>query len=394
MAVTDSRAFGVGIVGCGNIFERYMTGLARFPYLRVVACTDADRTRAERAGEAFGIRAWQTVDELLADPDVDIVVNITPPLAHAGVSMAALAAGKSVYSEKPLAATLEDAAAVLACARSAGVPIGCATDTFLGSAAQTARAALDAGLIGAPIGMAAFVTHTQPELWHPDPTFLFTAGGGPLLDMGPYYIASLVNCLGAVTQVAGATRIGATPRIVTAPDRRVETIEVTVPTHATAVLRFVNNVVGVVMMSFDVWHHDLPYIEIYGSLGALRLADPNGYDGDVRVQLNHESDWRVLPPVLPQSGQPDSDDQMLRGMGVAELALSLQGGAHRTNGALAYHVLEVLTAIEVSSKTGAVVHLTSRHERPMPFEAGDLGGQLAGAPVTSAGAENQCHIPH
>jgi predicted dehydrogenase len=275
----------------------------------------------------------------------------------------------------------------MACGESAGRRLGCAPDTFLGSAAQTTRAALDSGAIGEPIAVSAFLTHTRLEEWHPDPTFLFTTGGGPLLDMGPYYIANLVNCLGPIVEVAGATRIGANTRTMSAPDRLVEAIEVAVPTHATAVLRFANGAVGTLMMSFDVWHFDLPFIEIYGTLGALRLADPNGFDGDVLLKLNQESEWRVLPPVLAESGRPGTDDQMLRGMGVAELALSLNGGPHRTNAALAFHTLEVLESIEVSSTSHEVVRMTSTCERPAPLAPGELGGVFAGAASTpTAGA--------
>ena len=209
----------IGIVGCGNIFDRYLTGLSRFPDLQVVGCADIDQPRAADAAARGGIRAFASVQQLLADPGIDVVVNITPPLAHAAVSAAALQAGKHVFSEKPLASTLTEADNLLAIQAAAGQRLGCAPDTFLGSAAQTARRAIDNDMIGEPVGVAAFVTHSRAEEWHPDPGFLFRPGGGPLLDMGPYFIAGLVNLVGPVAEVTAMTRIGVTPRRVTAPGR-------------------------------------------------------------------------------------------------------------------------------------------------------------------------------
>jgi predicted dehydrogenase len=371
----------VGIVGCGNIFERYFTGISRFPYLHVRGCADIDVGRAEAAAKTFAIEAWPTVEGMLADPSVDVVVNITPPAAHGTVTMAALAAGKHVYVEKPLAATLAEANEVVACAAATGRRLGCAPDTFLGSAAQTARAAVDDGAVGEPIAVAAFVTHTRAEEWHPDPTIFFQPGGGPLLDMGPYFVTEMVNCLGPVAEVSGATRIGAAPRVVTAPNRLVDLVEVEVATHASAVLRFRSGVVGTVMMSFDVWHHELPYIEIYGTRGALRLADPNGFDGGVMLKLNAEKEWRPLPPVFAQSGRPGTRDQMLRGMGVADLVCSLGGTAPRASAALGYHVLEVLESVETASSEHAVVQLQSTCERPTPVTEETFEMSRAGTPA-------------
>jgi predicted dehydrogenase len=367
----------VGIIGCGNIFERYLTGMSRFAGLSMAGCADADQARADAAAATFGIRAYPSPAALLADPGVDVVVNITPPQAHAAVSIAAMRAGKHVYTEKPLAAALTDADEVLAVQAATGRVLGCAPDTILGSAAQTARAAVDSSLIGDPIGAAVFVTHSRAEEWHPDPGFLFRPGGGPLLDMGPYYIAGLVNCLGPVATVAAMTRIGQNPRVVTTPGRLVDAIDVTVATHASAVLGFASGVIGTVLMSFDIWSQDLPFAEIYGTSGRLRLPDPNGFDGDVLVKLNSEDDWRVLDPVIKPSGRVDTGDQMLRGMGVADLAGSLRGAPHRASAELGYHVLEVLESIERASREHAEISLKSTCERPAPLtEAMGRRGRL------------------
>jgi predicted dehydrogenase len=360
----NQSAMDIGIVGCGNILERYMTGMSRFSGLRVVGCADIDQSRADAAGRAFNIRSYAGVDALLRDPGVAGVVNITPPRAHAAVTIAAMRHGKHVYTEKPLAATVAEAKEVLAVRTETGRIVGCAPDTILGSAAQTARAAIDSALIGEPIGATAFVTSSRAEEWHPDPTFLFTHGGGPLLDLGPYYVASLVNCLGPVIQVAGMSRIGWTPRLVTAPGRLVESIDVTVPTHASAVLRFTDGVIGTVLMSFDVWSQDLPFIELYGTAGRLRLPDPNGFDGDVLLKLNGDEAWRVLDPVFAPSGAPDTADQMLRGMGVVDLASARDGSPQRLSAEFGYHVLEILHSIEQSSQEHTEVTLGSACARP------------------------------
>jgi predicted dehydrogenase len=362
----------LGIVGCGNIFDRYARGLARFPGLRIARCADIDLERAEAAAQRWGIPVWSSVDALLADATIDVVVILTPPLTHSAVVHAALDAGKHVYVEKPLAATLPDAQGVVERAGRLGRRLGAAPDTFLGSAGQTARAVLDSGEIGDPIGAAAFVTHSRAERWHPDPTFLFKPGGGPVLDLGPYHVTALVQCLGPVRDVSGRTRIGAPRRAVTAPERRVEEIVVEVPTHASAVLEFASGVVGTVMMSFDIWHRTLPYLEIYGTHGALSLPDPNTFDGDVKIRRHTDEEWRTVPPVISPLAPADSVDQYLRGIGVADLVDAVHGGPHRANARLAYHVLETLIAIQTASDSRAIVRLDSSCERPAPLTRDDV----------------------
>lgn len=368
MPFSELHPAGVAIVGAGNIARRYVGGLERFPQLRLLGCTDVIPAAAESLAAEAGIAAYPSLEALLDDPAVDVVVNITPPVAHAAVTQQALAAGKHVYVEKPITTTLEDAQCVLDAAEAAGRLVGSAPDTFLGSAGQTARAAVDAGLIGTPIGATAFVTHSRAETWHPDPTFLFQPGGGPTLDLGPYYVTALVNCLGPVEQVVGCTRIGAPHRTVTAPDRRVDTIEVTTPTHCGAVLRFTSGVIATVMMSFDVWDSRLPKLELYGDIGTLTLPDPNEFDGDVLLKQHADSDWSVLAPSTKPSGAPGSASQHLRGMGVADLAAAVDGAPSRASAQLARHVLEVLDAIQRASESATAVAITSRVERPAPAE--------------------------
>jgi predicted dehydrogenase len=370
MAYSVDSPARVGIIGCGNIAPRYVEGMRRFGELKIVGCADLFQEPADRLAARYGIRAYASIDDLLADGEIDIVVNITPPTAHASVTIQALTADKNVYVEKPIVADSGDLAGVQRAAESSGKRLGSAPDTFLGSAGQTARAAVDRGAIGEVLGASAFVTYERAEEWHPNPAFLFQPGGGPMLDMGPYYISSLVNLLGPVDSVAGFARIGARTRRASAPDRVVDLIEVTTETHASASLRFAGGAIATVMFSFDVWDSELPRLEVYGTLGTLSLPDPNNYDGAVRIRTHTDSDWRVLEPVVERSGDPaDEDIQLLRGMGVRDLALSLNGQPQRTSASLGAHVLEVLEAITKSSASDTVVRISSQLDRPEPADS-------------------------
>lgn len=364
----NSGQVGVGIVGCGNISGAYFRGLDRFDGLRIVGCTDLSADLARAAGERYGVPVFDSVAALAADDDVDVLVNLTPPLAHESVTRALLASGKHVFTEKPLTASFATAAPLVAEARERGVLFGSAPDTFLGAAGQTARAAVDEGLIGEVIGASAFVTHSKAELWHPDPTFLFTPGGGPALDMGPYYIAALVNLLGPVARISASARIGSTVRPVSTPGRRVDSIDVSIPTHASATLDFASGAIGTVLASFDVWDHQLPFIELYGSKGTLSVPDPNNYDDAVKVRLHGEPEWRELAPVIDGFTDGVLEELLpLRGPGVADLAGALDGAPFRTSADFALHVLEVLDAI--ANGTDGVLTLTTTCERPAPSTA-------------------------
>ncbi len=363
---TAKQSHKIGILGSGNIFARYVTGLARYPELEIVRVADVDVARAKQAATEYGIPAWGDDKELYTDESVDIIVNLTPPVHHAGTIIKALEADKHVYVEKPLATTVEDARAVLAAAAASGRVLGSAPDTFLGSASQTARKAIDTGRIGTPIGASAFISHSKAETWHPDPRFLFQAGGGPVMDMGPYYFAILVNCLGPIRSISGASRIGVPRRTVTAPGRVVDSIEVTVPTHASSVLTFASGAIATTLMSFDLWDTDLPRMEIYGTEGTLSLPNPNDFDGDVRLKRHRDAEWTVLEPAVGLFGAVGTREQHRRGLGVRDLANAVEGGAHRANASFAFHVLEALCAVEEASQQARVVELDSTCERPEP----------------------------
>src|SRR5215218_1510139 len=364
MVQAPARHVGIGIIGAGNILGRYLKGMSRYPSLQVVGCATRSPERARAAAAEHGIGVFASVPELVAAPEVDVVLNLTTPLAHAETTEAALDAGKHVYVEKPITTALPEAQRLAAKAEAAGLLLGSAPDTFLGSAAQTARRAVDDGLVGQPIGVAGFITSGKVETWHPDPTFYFQPGGGPVADMGPYYLAAMVNLLGPLVSVSARGRIGSPSVTVTSPDRRVESVTVTTPTHASAVLGFDSGVVGTLLASFDVWDHHLPWLEVYGTEGTLSVPDPNTFDGDVSVKRREDDQWRVLPPVFAPSAEPGSADQYLRGPGVADLVAALDGAPHRASAELAIHVLEAIEGIERSN--GAAVNLSTRVDRPRP----------------------------
>ena len=344
----------VGIIGVGNISPAYINGSRHFDNLELVACADIDVARAQAVAAEHNIPQALSVDELLADPNIDIVINLTIPAVHAQVSLKAIEAGKHVYSEKPLAINLADGRAVLDAAAARGVRVGCAPDTFLFSQHLTARKLIDDGVIGKPVAAAAFMLGHGPEGWHPNPDFFYAAGGGPMFDMGPYYITCLINIFGPAARVSGAANISFPER--TAKDGR--KIPVTVPTHYAGTIDFVSGASATLITSFDVWAHRLPPIEVYGEKGTVTLPDPNGYHPntiDVFVPGQHE--WEVMPLQYP--------DKWVRGIGLSDMADGiLNNRPHRASGDLAYHVLEIMSAFETASKSGTYVELQSRPPQP------------------------------
>ena len=285
------KRVGVGIIGCGVISGAYLKAARKFPILEIVALADANPAAAEARGEEFGIPA-RSVEALLDDPAIEIVLNLTIPKAHVEVALQAVAAGKHVHSEKPLGIHLDEAGALLAAARAKGVRVGCAPDTFLGGAHQTARKLIDEGLIGMPIGGTAFFMCPGHERWHPNPGFYYLGGGGPMLDMGPYYITNLVNLLGPVASVSGvATRLRSEREITSEPLKGTR-IPVEVATHVTGTLVFVNGAAVTITMSFDVPRHKHAPMEIYGEKGSLLVPDPNFFGGTIEFATASQ-DWKV-----------------------------------------------------------------------------------------------------
>lgn len=347
----------VGVIGCGNISTIYLKSPQLFPILEITACADLDRGRAEAKAAEFGIRAAE-VDELLDDPDIEIVLNLTIPAAHAQVAQAALAHGKSVYNEKPLALNTADGRALLDAAHARRLRVGCAPDTFLGGGLQTCRKLIDDGWIGEPVAATAFMMSHGHESWHPSPEFYYQRGGGPMFDMGPYYVTALVSLLGPVRRVTGSTRITFPERTITSQPKYGQKVQVEVPTHVVGVLDFAAGAVANIITTFDVWAAELPRIEIYGTHGSLSVPDPNSFGGPVRIRRAGSKEWQDVP--IPFHYTTNS-----RGLGVADMAHALRSGrAHRANGDLAFHVLEVMEAIHVASDEGRHITLTSSCERP------------------------------
>ncbi|MEL7236470.1 MAG: Gfo/Idh/MocA family oxidoreductase, partial [Chloroflexota bacterium] len=294
---------------------------------------------------------------LLASDDVEIIINLTIPAVHAKVTMQILEAGKHAYCEKPLAITLPDAEAVMQLAGEKNLRVGCAPDTFLGSGGQTARRAIDEGRIGRPVSATAFFEGPGPDSWHPNPFFYYTEGGGPMLDMGPYYVTALVNLLGSVASVAAMTGTGFDNRVAGHEGVRGQPIPVSVTTHAAGVLGFGSGAIATVITSFDVWQDTLPHIEIHGTKGSLSVPDPNRFDGEVKVWTPETGGWE------PVASQHRSDIQ--RGIGVADMAHSIRAGEpHRASGDLALHVLEIMLAFDVSAQQEQ--HLAIQHGVEQP----------------------------
>jgi len=348
---------GIGIIGCGNISPQYLKAAGFFPILDVRAVADANHAAAEARGAEFGIPV-KSVDELLANKDIDIVINLTIPLAHVEVGLKAVAAGKHVHSEKPLGVTVAEGKRLVDAAKAKGVRLGAAPDTFLGGAHQTCRKLIDEGAIGQPISGSAFFGTPGHERWHPNPGFYYLPGGGPVLDMGPYYITDLVNLLGPVRRVAAITSRARKERMITSEPLKGTAIPVEVATHAAGTLEFVSGAVVTVVLSFDIARYRHAPIEIYGSTGSLGVPDPNWFDGEILLSSATE-DWH---PVPIQHGHAEHN---LRIMAVADMAHAIRTDRpHRASGDLAFHVLEVMEGFERSSESGAHVEMSTRPERP------------------------------
>jgi predicted dehydrogenase len=306
----------------------------------------------------------------MADPEIELVLNLTIPAAHAEVARQAVAAGKSVYSEKPLAVAREDGSALLTAAKEQGVRVGCAPDTFLGGGLQTCRKLIDDGWIGEPIGAAAFFTSHGPEAWHPDPVFYFAPGAGPMFDMGPYYLTTLVALLGPVRRISAMARASFPERTITSQPKYGQRIPVTTPTHVTGALEFESGALGTMLTSFDVWGSTVPRIEIYGTLGTLLVPDPNTFRGPVRIRRAGEADWSDVPLT---HGYIENS----RGLGLADMAAALRSGRpHRANGALAFHVLDCMQSFLDAAESGRPVRVRSSCPRPGALPLGLRDGQV------------------
>jgi predicted dehydrogenase len=351
----------VGIIGCGNISPIYFQAGKEFEILDIVACADLNVERAKERAKEFNIPKAYTVDQLLGDPEVDLVINLTIPQAHAEIHLKALEANKHTYSEKPLAIELEDSLKILELAKKKGLLVGSAPDTFLGGGIQTCRKLIDDGWIGEPIAATAFMMYHGPESFHPNPEFLYQKGAGPMFDMGPYYLTALLNLIGPVKRITGSTKTTFKERVMTTECGNGRRFPVQTPTHITGILDFENGAVGTIITSFDVWGTRTPNIEIHGTMGSLIVPDPNKFSGPVYVKKHDYSDFIEVP--LTHGFTANS-----RGLGVVDMASTiLNGGKHKANGEMAHHVLELMHGFNISSNTGRHYYVESTCEIPTSF---------------------------
>ncbi len=352
----------IGIVGVGCISGIYLENITKvFQDLEVIGVCDLIRERAENAVKNYNIpKLYEDMHELFADPEVDIVLNLTRPYQHYAVTKAALLAGKHVYSEKPLGASWEEGVELVQLAEEKGLMIGGAPDTFLGAGIQTCRKLIDEGAIGDIVGATAFMMSHGPEGWHPDPEFFYKYGGGPMMDMGPYYVTALVNLLGGVKRIGGMVSIPQKQRIAGCKEHFGEIIEVEVPTSYYGVLEFRSGVVASLATSFDIYGARLPIIEIYGSKGTLRVPDPNFFGGPVILHTPEGGDVEIpLAFDYPENS---------RALGLAEMASALKAGRRpRASYKQTLHVLEVLTGFERAAKNGGYLTLETAYEREAPM---------------------------
>ena len=361
---------GIGIIGLGNISAAYLKASQDFPVLDIRAVADMNPAAAKARADEFGLKAVD-LDAIFTDPSIDIILNLTIPKAHVEVGLRAIEAGKHVYSEKPLGIVFAEGKKLVEAAKTKNLRVGSAPDTFLGGSHQTSRRLVDEGALGQLVGGTAYFMCPGHERWHPNPAFYYEAGGGPMLDMGPYYITDLVNLLGPVAKVSGfGTKLRDT-RTITSKERNGEIIPVHVPTHVSGTLVFHNGAVVQVTMSFDVAGHKHVPLEIYGTEASLIVPDPNHFGGQIQL-LEKGGEWTDIATDMPYA------EGNYRSIGLADMAHAiLEGRPHRCNGDLALHVLEVMEAFETSSTSGRVIDITTPAERPAQLGSSLVNGKLA-----------------
>lgn len=362
----------VAMIGVGAISGIYLENLTKvFQEVELIGVCDLVRERAEKAKELYNIeKIYDTMADAFADSEVDIVLNLTRPYEHYEVTKAALEAGKHVYSEKPLGATLEEGDKLVVLAKKMGLMLGGAPDTFMGSGIQTCRKLIDDGFIGTPVGAAAFMICHGHETWHPDPEFYYKHGGGPMMDMGPYYVTALVNLLGGVSGVTGVVKSSFPQRTITSQPKNGTIIDVDVPTFVTGILHFENGATGTIFTTFDVFYKQQARFEIYGSEGTLIVPDPNYFGGPIQLLRPEDGEYKEMPLLFDYK-------ENSRGLGLADMAKALASGRDfRANYNQTHHVLEILTSFEKSSAAGAYLPIKTKYTRSEPMKHNPINGIL------------------
>jgi predicted dehydrogenase len=352
--VSGSGRVGVGVIGAGVISGEYLDNLTAFPDLEVLFVADIDLARAKAQAEKYGVAGSGTVEELLQHPQIEIVVNLTIPAAHVEVALRALAAGKNVWTEKPFALDRESGQKLLSEAAKLGLRVATAPDTFLGAGLQTALRLIRDGAIGTPLTALALMQSPGPDSWHPSPEFLFQEGGGPLFDIGPYYLTTLVQTFGPVRRVTGAASTSRPVRVIGSGPRAGAEFDVTVPSHHSALIEFESGASAQAIFSFESHRMRAGVVEVSGTTGTIAFPDPNTFDGE-SVVFDATDDGRTVPAVGSKSS---------RGTGVAEMAQAIRAGRpERASGALAYHVLDIMVSITESASRGETVTVESSFEK-------------------------------
>ena len=356
----------VGVIGCGKISDQYLDQAKKFPILDVVGVADLNRAAAEAQSQKYGVPRVLSVDELIADPSIEITLNLTIPAAHEAIAVRSLEAGKHTFSEKPLAVNRAEGERVLAAANRTGKRVGCAPDTFLGAGVQTARKLIDDGAIGRPVAFTAFMLSRGHEHWHPSPEFYYAPGGGPMFDMGPYYLTALLQLLGPMRRVSGFASMAITDRTITSNSPlKGKAISVTTPDHVAGQIEFASGCVGTIVTSFATraaQYNGKQPIQIYGDKGSLLAPDPNGFDGPVRLCTFGEKDEfvDVAPTAVAGYG---------RAVGLAEMADAIRNDRpHRASLEQAFAVLDAMQGFLDSSDSGRSVDIAPGYERPAALD--------------------------
>lgn len=375
------KKVNIAMIGVGAISGIYLENITKtFAEIELIGVCDLVRERAEAAKEKYGIpKLYETMHDAFADPEVDIVLNLTRPYEHFEVTKAALLAGKHVYSEKPLGATWAEGQALAALATEKGLRMGGAPDTFMGAGIQTCRKLIDDGFIGEPVGAAVFMVCRGHESWHPDPEFYYKHGGGPLLDMAPYYVTALVNLLGGVSGVMATTKTTFPQRIITSEPKCGTVVDVDVPTFSAGTLEFENGAIGTMFMTFDVHYHEQARFEIYGSEGTLIVPDPNTFGGPIKLLRPEDKAAADAQGVSPYREIPlmfDYADNS-RALGLADMAKAVQTDrVARADYHQTLHVLEVITAFEQSGRERKYLPITTKYERRPAMKHNPIVGVL------------------
>lgn len=362
----------IGIVGIGSISGIYLENITNtFRELEIAGVCDLIPERAQNAVEKYTIpKMYKDMYELFADPEVDIVLNLTRPYEHYEVTKAALNAGKHVYSEKPLGASLQEGRELLALSKEKGLMLGGAPDTFLGAGIQTCRKLIEDGYIGTPIGAAGFMICRGHESWHPDPEFYYKYGGGPMFDMGPYYLTTMVNLLGNVSEVFAMTKSSFPRRLITSKEHFGEIIDVEVPTYYAGTMTFESGVIGTLFTTFDAYYEGQARLEIYGSEGTLYVPDPNCFGGPVRLLRPEHGTIEEMPLAFAYK-------ENSRALGLADAAKAIEAGRKpRANGDMTYHVLEIMEGFAASGKERRIVPIESRFEKTPIMKRAGIPGVL------------------